>query len=320
VVSKALPIPMARFLSTPTCFCLRNRNAEQELQDITPKQFLQLYSVATYTTARTVGRSSILEFDTHIDRLAKLSERAPAIHVSGERMKELVLPTLRQALSAFMARYPEREKDEMRIYFLAAPSPESGAGEQGSGVDILVYVEPLPTKPLGGCVSAALRPVPRRSDPHVKDVQWNMARKVYEALKADDEEEVIMYDEDGMVTEGLSSNAFVLMGDTIFTAPTDVVLPGTFRSLVLDVCKENKIAVSAECPQVSLIDRWQSVFITSTTRSVMPVGTLRFYQRDTAKSLMSSPQVIHFEKMPVLTRLETLVREKMKERATLILE
>jgi len=45
-------------------------------------------------------------------------------------MKELVLPTLRQALSAFMARYPEREKDEMRIYFLAAPSPESGAGEQ----------------------------------------------------------------------------------------------------------------------------------------------------------------------------------------------
>jgi len=116
------------------------------------------------------------------------------------------------------------------------------------------------------------------------------ARKVYEALKADDEEEVIMYDEDGMVTEGLSSNAFVLMGvivlsahlheilipcqlisqDTIFTAPTDVVLPGTFRSLVLDVCKENKIAVSAECPQVSLIDRWQSVFITSMSNMLLP--------------------------------------------------
>jgi hypothetical protein len=52
--------------------------------------------------------------------------------------------------------------------------------------------------------------------------------------------------------------------DTVRTAPTDVVLAGTFRSLVLEVCAENHIPISLHCPQVSTIDRWQSIFITST--------------------------------------------------------
>lgn len=33
---------------------------------------------------------------------------------------------------------------------------------------------------------------------------------MYEALQAKDEEEMIMYDDEGSVTEGLSSNAFVI--------------------------------------------------------------------------------------------------------------
>jgi branched-subunit amino acid aminotransferase/4-amino-4-deoxychorismate lyase len=40
---------------------------------------------------------------------------------------------------------------------------------------------------------------------------WYRARKVYEVLQAKDEEEVIMYDEEGLVTEGLSSNAFAII-------------------------------------------------------------------------------------------------------------
>lgn len=60
---------------------------------------------------------------------AKLSERAP-IALSDARMKELVLPTLRRSMAAFMARYQEHERDELRIYFLAAPSTLAGAGEQ----------------------------------------------------------------------------------------------------------------------------------------------------------------------------------------------
>lgn len=41
-------------------------------------------------------------------------------------------------------------------------------------MDILVYVQSLPIKKKGELVTAALRPAPRRTDPHVKDVQWNM--------------------------------------------------------------------------------------------------------------------------------------------------
>jgi hypothetical protein len=94
--------------------------------------------------------------------------------MSDERMRDLVLPTLRRAMSAFLARFPDHERDELRIYFLAAPSPAPGAGEQGSDVDVLIYVQALPVKQRGELVTAALRPAPRRADPHVKDVKWNM--------------------------------------------------------------------------------------------------------------------------------------------------
>jgi hypothetical protein len=77
-------------------------------------------------------------------------------------------------MSAFLARFPDHERDELRIYFLAAPSPAPGAGEQGSDVDVLIYVQALPVKQRGELVTAALRPAPRRADPHVKDVKWNM--------------------------------------------------------------------------------------------------------------------------------------------------
>jgi hypothetical protein len=72
---------------------------------------------------------AIFDFDAHVSRLAKLSERAP-IAMTDERMKELVLPTLRKAMSAFLARFPEHDPDELRIYFLATPSATPGAGEQ----------------------------------------------------------------------------------------------------------------------------------------------------------------------------------------------
>lgn len=44
---------------------------------------------------------------------------------------------------------------------------------QGSDVDVLIYVQALPVKQRGELVTAALRPAPRRADPHVKDVKWN---------------------------------------------------------------------------------------------------------------------------------------------------
>lgn len=63
--------------------------------------------------------------------------------------------------------------------------------------------------------------------------------------------------------------------DTVRTAPTDVVLAGTFRSLVLEVCAENHIPISLHCPQISTIDRWQSIFITSTLSCAFSMRVVR---------------------------------------------
>ncbi len=72
-----------------------------------------------------------------------------------------------------------------------------------------------------------------------------------------------MYDEEGLVLEGLSSNVFVIMDQTLYTAPSDLVLEGTIRELLVNVCHSNQIPLVFQCPQVSHIDQWQAVLITS---------------------------------------------------------
>lgn len=49
-----------------------------------------------------------------------------------------------------------------------------------------------------------------------------------------DVNELLLADSDGTILEGLSSNFYVVMGGTLYTAG-EGVLPGTVRDLVLEV-------------------------------------------------------------------------------------
>jgi len=77
-----------------------------------------------------------------------------------------------------------------------------------------------------------------------------------------------------VVTEGASSNVFVVQEGRLLTAPVEMVLPGVTRALMLRLAQEASIFIAERPPVLSERTMWQEAFITSTSRKVLPVTRL----------------------------------------------
>ena len=53
------------------------------------------------------------------------------------------------------------------------------------------------------------------------------------------------------------------------------ILQGTVRTMVLNICEKLNIPVCLEAPLLSEVMDWDACFITSTSRFVMNINTLR---------------------------------------------
>ncbi len=85
--------------------------------------------------------------------------------------------------------------------------------------------------------------------------------------------EAVMLDHRDFVTEGASSNVFVVVGDVILTPPADAgILIGVTRAVVLEVARSAGLRV-LELPltQETLCRDADEVFITSSVREIVPV-------------------------------------------------
>ena len=77
-----------------------------------------------------------------------------------------------------------------------------------------------------------------------------------------------------VVTEGASSNFFVVRAGRLLTAPVETVLPGVTRALALRLAQEASIPTEERPLCLSEREAWQEAFITSTSRKVLPVTRL----------------------------------------------
>jgi branched-chain amino acid aminotransferase len=88
-------------------------------------------------------------------------------------------------------------------------------------------------------------------------------------------DEVVLLNQHGHVTECTSANIFAVFGKDVLTPPVaDGCLPGITREVLLGAIRAEDIRVSEGTLTVDDLYRAQSVFITSTTRDLLPVRTL----------------------------------------------
>ncbi|SIS47153.1 D-amino-acid transaminase [Salimicrobium flavidum] len=83
--------------------------------------------------------------------------------------------------------------------------------------------------------------------------------------------EAILYKE-GMVTEGSSSNIYLVRDGKVYTHPaTKRILGGCVRMKIQELCKEKEIPFIEEAFQVEDISYADEMFATSTTAEILPI-------------------------------------------------
>ena len=123
----------------------------------------------------------------------------------------------------------------------------------------------------------------------VKDLRWkrvdiktlNLLPPVLAKQTAVDNgcEEAWMIDDSGYITEGSSSNAWILIKDTLFTAPaTNSILNGITRTSLLKGLYKNNIKIVEKSFNIEQIKKADEAFITSATQFVMPVIMIDKYK------------------------------------------
>jgi branched-chain amino acid aminotransferase len=86
--------------------------------------------------------------------------------------------------------------------------------------------------------------------------------------------EAILVNENNLITEGSRSNIFFLKGETLVTAPDNVILNGITRKHILQICYEHKISVELSCVSADDINDYDAVFMTGTSPMVLPFNCI----------------------------------------------
>jgi branched-chain amino acid aminotransferase len=116
-----------------------------------------------------------------------------------------------------------------------------------------------------------------------KILSWAMNLTWLETAQRRGFDEVILLNERGEVAECTSANLFAAVGDTVFTPPlSSGCLPGVTREVLLDAVQAPGVEIVEKTLFPSDLEAAEEVFITSTTRDLLPVAEIEGRKTGTA--------------------------------------
>jgi branched-subunit amino acid aminotransferase/4-amino-4-deoxychorismate lyase len=261
-------------------FILKNGILIKKVVD--SEKFLLESHRGAYTAARTIKtqENEIFVFDLkeHVERLAKsckimikdeLKEIPKHFEIITDEnlLKQQIVKILETGLKL------DDSTEETKITILITWEIDN--------FDISIHFSDLGSIPPKNSLSIEMIPG-SRSHITAKDSEWIRYRKLIESMKKDKKSnEIVLVDQEGLANEGLSSNFFVVMKDNSIWTANDGIISGTVRSLILKVCEELNINVVFKSPQVNEIKNWKEIFISSTSRLLLPIPKLYFHETKT---------------------------------------
>jgi branched-chain amino acid aminotransferase len=106
-----------------------------------------------------------------------------------------------------------------------------------------------------------------------KITSWAENLTLYEDARERGFDEVVLLNEHGEVSECTSANIFAMQGDRVYTPPLASAgcLPGVTRAVLLEEIRIPGLSLSERDMSPSDLESSDQVFITSTTRDLLPV-------------------------------------------------
>jgi branched-chain amino acid aminotransferase len=138
-----------------------------------------------------------------------------------------------------------------------------------------------------------------RKDPESKVINHKLRSSIYHKLILEGGYEALLVNEENQITEGSRSNIFFLKGNSLTTAPDEIILNGITRKHILEICRINKIKVRFMCVTVDSLPDYDAVFMTGTSPMVLQffcIGDVYFNVR-----------------VPLIQNLRSLYIEKAEE-------
>ena len=213
--------------------------------------------VGAYTSFRTYNSFGVLRLTKHLDRLEETAKLAGFdIRLDRESLIDTLI-----TLIAFSRVGDKRIRITIDL--------EKQIGE------IYIAMEPLkvpaPEKYAQGIICKTAEA--HRDNPKAKLSNFLSRADNIRGQEEGEFDEILMYTAEGDLLEGLSSNFYGIIGDTIYTAE-EGVLSGTTRDFVLKIAEKLQIPVKFRPVNIRDIEKLDEAFITSTSRSVLPIRSI----------------------------------------------
>jgi len=218
-----------------------------------------------FSTIR-VCRGVLFEYERHYDRMSRDAAR---MHVPFD----VPAPELEKALLRLVA-----ANDAFDATLRVAVVRNKGGLFEGPQVtresDVIAFTTDLTNWGQGVTLSYVSHGR-HASSPFagVKVTSWAQNLTFYEEAHQQGFDEVILLNEDGQVSECTSANIFVIEGDKVWTPPlqSSGCLAGITRAILLEEIRVPGFTVAERELTPSDLEEGEQVFITSTTRDLLPV-------------------------------------------------
>jgi branched-chain amino acid aminotransferase len=234
---------------------------------LSPGQVGFLNGWGVFSTIR-VADGVLFAFERHWARMHKDAAlmRVP-MPADGERFRRDLL-ALVEANSAYNA--------TLRV----AVVRNRGGNFEGTGIerdsDMIVFTADL--QKWGPSVSLGVEEQARHSANRfagTKITSWVQNLNWLERAKTQGYDEVLLLDEHGRVSECTSANIFAVTSDGVFTPPLSAgCLPGVTRAVILEELRVPDLVVGERHLRLEDLYSAKSVFVTSTTRELLPVFSI----------------------------------------------
>ncbi|MCX6326639.1 MAG: aminotransferase class IV [Bacteroidia bacterium] len=226
-------------------------------------------------------------FHDHMERLAS--------SVKLQRKKHLAdVPALRKAIIS-LTRSDRKKEINIKIVFNY---------NKGSDNYLVYFIEPI--YPSGEQYKKGVKGIlffAERKDPESKVIDHKLRSSIYHKLIQEGGYEVLLVNDNKLITEGSRSNIFFIKGETLVTAPDNIILNGITRKHILEICRENKIKVELSCVKSEDILKYDAVFMTGTSPMVLPFYCIGDKFFNVRLPLMERLRQLYLVKVDESTRL-----------------
>jgi branched-chain amino acid aminotransferase len=248
---------------------------------LTPGQVGFLNGWGVFSTIR-VADGILFAFDRHYRRMCHDAERMHIPFECADPELERMLLALVAANQAYNA--------TLRVAIVRNRGGLFEAPNLSRDADIIAFTADL--NPWGDGVKLSYKANARYSaSPFAgaKVTSWAQNLTWYEEAHQQGFDEFVLLNEEGQVSECTSANIFIVDGDSVWTPPlaTSGCLPGVTRAVLLEEIHLPGLTISERELTPSDLEDADQVFVTSTTRDLLPVLEIDHVR------LKQAPQIFH---------------------------